>query len=77
VKIALAVVWIVCALAFVLPDAGWTVGARRLFVLLAVVHGLECVLFLSRMRAAGGSLAHHVVQTLLFGFLHLRTLPQK
>jgi uncharacterized protein YhhL (DUF1145 family) len=75
VKIALGIVWIVCALAFVVPEAAWTVPARRLFVALILVHGLECVLFLSRLKAAGGSLGHHLVQTMLFGFLHLRTLP--
>lgn len=76
-KIALVVVWIACALAFVLPEASWSASARTLFVLLLAVHALECVLFWSRLRAAGGSMAHHVVQTLLFGFLHLRTLGAK
>lgn len=73
-KIALILVWIVCAAAFVLPEAAWTVPARRLFIALIVVHAVECVAFLPRLRAAGGSLGQHVAQTMLFGFLHLRTL---
>lgn len=73
-KFALVLVWIACAAAFVVPEAAWTVPARRLFFALIVVHAVECVAFLPRLRAAGGSLAQHVVQTLLFGFLHLRTL---
>lgn len=73
-KIALVLVWIVCAAAFVVPEAAWTVPARRLFFALIVVHAVECVAFLPRLRAAGGSLAQHVVQTMFFGFLHLRTL---
>lgn len=73
-KIALVLVWIVCAAAFVLPAAAWTVPAQRLFFALIVVHAVECVAFLPRLRAAGGSLAQQIVQTMLFGFLHLRSL---
>ena len=39
---------------------------------LLIVHAIECLVFLPRLRAAGGSLGHHLVQTLLFGFLHVR-----
>jgi hypothetical protein len=28
------------------------------------------------MRAAGGSLGHHIVQVMLFGVFHARTLPE-
>ena len=50
-KIALVLVWIVCAAAFVVPEAAWTVPARRLFFALIVVHAVECVAFLPRLRA--------------------------
>jgi uncharacterized protein YhhL (DUF1145 family) len=78
VKAILAALWIACAVAFVLPDdSAWATPGRRLFFALLVVHAIEVVAFLPRLRAAGGSLAHHVVQTLLFGFVHLRTLPAR
>ena len=76
-KIALVVLWIACAAAFVLPASAWTVPGQRLFVGLAVVHAIECAVFLPRLRAAGGSLGQHLVQTFLFGVVHVRTLPAK
>jgi hypothetical protein len=41
------------------------------------VHAVEAVAFLPRLRAAGGSLAGQVAQTLLFGFLHVGGLPRQ
>jgi uncharacterized protein YhhL (DUF1145 family) len=75
VKHALLVLWIACAAAFVLPDSAWTTAGRRLFVALVLVHAIECVVFLPRLRSAGGSLGQHLFQTLLFGILHVRSLP--
>jgi len=75
-KPALVILWLACAAAFVLPASAWTVAGERLFFALLVVHGVECVAFLPRLRAAGGSLGQHVAQTLLFGFLHLRGVPK-
>ena len=45
------------------------------FWILVVVHAVECAVFLPRLRAAGGSLANHLVQTFLFGIAHVSTLP--
>jgi len=77
VKIALLLLWIACAAAFVLPASGWSVPGQRLFIGLAVVHAIECAVFLPRLRAAGGSLTQQLVQTFLFGVVHVRTLPAK
>ena len=33
-------------------------------------------MFLPKLRAAGGSLGHHLVQTMLFGILHARNLDE-
>jgi hypothetical protein len=76
VKFVLIALWLACAAAFVLPETQWSGMGRRIFVALLVVHAIEAVAFLPRLRAAGGSLGSHVVQTLLFGFVHLRTLPR-
>jgi uncharacterized protein YhhL (DUF1145 family) len=71
-KPALVVLWIACALAFVLPESGWTGPGQMLFIGLVVVHAIEFLVFLPKLRSAGGSLGHHFVQTMLFGFIHLR-----
>lgn len=76
-KIALLVLWIACAAAFVLPDSAWSGPGRTIFVGLVLVHAVEFVIFLPRLRAAGGSLGQHFVQTMLYGVLHLRTIGAK
>lgn len=74
-KLAVAALWIACLAAFLLPDTSpLATPGRRLFVALVVVHAIECLVFLPRLRAAGGSLGHHLVQTMLFGIVHVRTL---
>lgn len=49
---------------------------RILFFALVVVHTIECVAFLPRLRAAGGSLGAHLFQTFLFGVFHVRSLRE-
>ena len=71
-KAAVVVLWVVAAALFF---SGWDGPGRFLFPGILAVHAIECAVFLPRLRAAGGSLAHHIVQTLVFGFVHLRTLP--
>ncbi len=74
-KVIVAVVWIAAARAFFLPEtAPWASTGRMLFGTLLAVHAVETLVFLPRLRAAGGSLAHHVIQTLLFGLLHVGPL---
>jgi uncharacterized protein YhhL (DUF1145 family) len=71
VKLAVLALWIVAAVLFF---SGWEGPGRFLLPALVLVHAVECVVFLPRLRAAGGSLVQHLVQTLLFGFVHVRTL---
>lgn len=73
-KLAVLVLWIACAAAFVLPESGWTRPGQLLFLGLVVVHAVEFLIFLPRLRRAGGSLGRHFVQTMLFGVVHLRGL---
>jgi uncharacterized protein YhhL (DUF1145 family) len=75
-KLLVALVWIGSALALALAEGPWASLGRTLLLVMAAVHALEALAFLPRLRAAGGSLAGHVVQTLLFGFLHVGTLPR-
>ncbi len=77
VRIALLVIWLLALSAVVLPGTAlmFTVG-RWLFWALLGVHALECVVFFARLRKAPGSLAGHLFNTMLFGIVHVRTLPR-
>jgi uncharacterized protein YhhL (DUF1145 family) len=68
-------IWILCAMSFFAPPSPGSIRAQYLFFGLLIAHGAECLVFRRRIRAAGGSLASHVLQTMLFGFFHVRTLP--
>jgi uncharacterized membrane protein len=50
-----------------------TVGST-LFWLMVVAHLVEFVLKKGVMEKAGGSLGHHFVQTMLYGFFHWKPL---
>jgi len=74
-RTAVAALW-VASVAVVLFASGTqaAVAAGGVFWIMVVVHAIECVVFLPRLRRAGGSLGAHLVQTFLFGVLHLRSL---
>lgn len=59
---------------FVAPASPPAHVGRIVFFALALVHGIECVAFLPRLRRAGGSLGGHLLRTFLFGVLHVRSL---
>jgi len=68
--------WGLGALSFLGPgEAGLISFGRTLFWVLVVVHAIECLVFLPRLRRAPGSLASHLRQTFLFGILHVREIP--
>lgn len=69
-------IWLFCVVGY-LAAGGSAVStvAAGMFWFLLVAHAIECVVFHSRMRVAGGSLIHHVVQTMLFGIFYIQELP--
>jgi uncharacterized protein YhhL (DUF1145 family) len=74
-KIVLVVVWLVAIGGFFIAPASTISGlARILFWFLAVAHAIECGVFLPKLRAAGGSLGQHLVQTFFFGIVHVKEL---
>jgi len=74
-KIAVLVLWAACLAAFFLPDSSaLAVPGQRLFWGLVIVHAIECVVFLPKLRRAGGSLANHLMQTMIFGIFHARNV---
>lgn len=76
-RIVLLVIWLLALAAVVLPIVHplATVG-RWLFWLLLAAHLIECAVFWPRLRKAPGSLLGHVVNTLLFGIVHVKSLPR-
>ncbi len=47
------------------------------FIVLMVVHLVEFFLKRNVMQAAGGSMGNHFLQTMLFGFMHWKSLQRK
>jgi len=77
-KLLVVLVWLGSARAFLLPETHpWATTGRTVFFAMLAIHAIEAIAFLPRLRAAGGSLAGHVAQTLLFGFLHVGRLPRE
>ena len=75
-KIIVGIAWLFGLLSLLMGGGSlWAVG-RFVFWILVVVHAIECIVFLPRLRAAGGSLGNHLVQTFLFGIAHVQTLPR-
>ena len=76
-KLAVIALWLLAAASFLLPE-GSSLGywGHRLFFGLVIVHAIECLVFLPRLRAAGGSLASHLWNTFLFGVVHVQTVPR-
>jgi uncharacterized protein YhhL (DUF1145 family) len=74
-KNAVLALWAMLVATFFLPaTSSPAVLGQRLFWGILIVHAIECVVFLPRLRRAGGSLAHHLGQTMLFGILHARNV---
>ena len=67
-KIAVLLLWILSAACFLLPGGNLLVLiGRGLFGLLVVVHAVECLVFLPRLKALPGSLNAHLFNTFLYG----------
>lgn len=74
-KIVLLVIYAVLAgLALTQGDTTAGVWSRWALVILAVTHLIETVVFYKLCKAAGGSLAGHLVSVFLFGVLHANEL---
>ena len=75
-KQGVLVLWVVVIVAGAL-GSGWvaTVG-QLLFWLLVATHVAEFFLKRSVLEAAGGSMGHHFVQTLVYGMFHWKPLEE-
>lgn len=74
-KMAVIVAWLLgFGALFLTPGSTPAVLGGWLLGILAVVHAVECVVFLPRLRRARGSLPSHILRTFVFGILHVREL---
>ena len=70
-------VWIVSSLAMFL-GSGWTaIAGHAVFWLTLIAHIAEFVANRSLFERAGGSMAHHFVQTLIYGLFHWTPIKQR
>ncbi|MDJ0864888.1 MAG: hypothetical protein QNK03_02190 [Myxococcota bacterium] len=75
IPVAMAWIWGIGSL-FVAAESTAAWLGRWVLVALAVSHAIECVVFLPKLRRAGGSLANHLAQTFVFGVAHVGTLRE-
>lgn len=73
-RIVLAVLWVILAACFLVdPEASsWVAAGRTLFAVLVIAHAAEFLYFRRTLQRVGGSMAHHLVQVLLFGVVHVQ-----
>jgi len=77
-KLLTVFVYLAAFLSFFLePLSPYSETLIMVVAILAVVHGIEIAMLKKRLQALPGSGAAHVVQTLLFGFLHWLPLFKK
>ncbi len=73
----MAIAWAFClASFFVATESTPAALGRIVFWLMGAAHLVECAVFFPRLRQAPGALAEHLIQTFLFGIVHVRSLPR-
>jgi hypothetical protein len=59
---------------FIAPESTAAGVGRLLFGGMAVIHVIECAVFLPAIRRAEGGVGSHLAQVFAFGFLHLQEI---
>jgi uncharacterized protein YhhL (DUF1145 family) len=77
-KIGVLVAWVFgFACFFVGGGSSIAVFGQYLFWFLLVAHAVECAVFFPVLRKAPGSLSEHLLQTMIFGVIHVGPLRKK
>lgn len=78
-KAVIGATWLIATACFFPPlrDAALGGFGRTLFVVLSVVHLVECVGFLSVLRKSSRPLPEELWQTFLFGIVHVSQVRQE
>ncbi|MFP6624515.1 MAG: hypothetical protein VCC20_13625 [Myxococcota bacterium] len=70
-KIGVIAAWLIGASGFLFPpDTTFGQLGRLVFVLLTIVHTIECAVFYRTLKNTGRPLAFELLQTLFFGVIH-------
>lgn len=76
-KQSVLVLWVVLALCMILASGWIAATARIVFWGMAAIHVVEFVVKRSVLERAGGSMAGHFLQTLIYGLFHWQPLEQE
>ena len=78
-KAVIGSIWLIATACFFPPLAASAIGSvgRTLFVVLAVVHVIECIVFLGVLRKSSRPLAEELWQTFLFGVVHVSVVRKQ
>ena len=78
-KALVGAIWLFATASFFSPLETSEAGelGRSLFVVLAITHLTECVLFLGVLRKSPRPLVEELWQTFLFGIVHISTLRRE
>lgn len=76
-KTVTLLVWLGLAATFVIPgDAPWIGWGQIAFWILAATHFIEFLAYIPTLRK-GGSMALHLVQVMLFGYIYYQELKRQ
>lgn len=76
-KIVTLLIWLGLAASFFMPgEAAWIGWCQIAFWVLALTHFIEFLLYIPLLRK-GGSMAGHLVQVMLFGYLYYQEIKAR
>lgn len=71
-RMFLNVLWVVLAVSLSLPGGGLVGLLQTIFWVMLAAHVIEFAIFHRKILMGAGSAGHHIVQTLLYGFIHIK-----
>ena len=75
-KSALILFWALTITAFFVdPESTLSTIGQWIFWLMLIAHAVEFFVFREKLRTAQGSMASNLINTLIFGVVHIQSLP--
>ena len=75
-KIVTVLAWIVIIINWFVPLGGAYPYLNWGGIFLVIAHPIEAAVFLPKAKQAGGNLALHIIQLVIFGYPHVMELDQ-
>lgn len=76
-KLAVAASWVFAIVLMLFFGGSLGTLGKVVFGILVVIHGIECLVFLPKLKRAPGGLAANLLQVFLFGAVHVRELQEQ